>query len=578
MLIRAAISLALLLPTAASATLVRVPLDQPDLATALDVAADGDTVAIAATHAVAGGVVVPGRSLVISGGWNADFTARTGRSDVSAGDDAPSLTIAPPTTGSPVLEFLAIAAGDGLARSEPLPGRYGGGVLVLGGAPELRDLVITGGDLGTGSELGCGAGLALLDSDAVVSDCALSQNRATWGGAVFVQGGAPTLRDLEVTDNTCNADAAGQVAMGAGVLVRESDATFESCAVRGGRAAVRGGGFAWLGSRGRTLTLRDCELSDNTADQDGGGLYGEQGIVEIDGGSFLGNGAAPGADFLSGGGAYVTAARVDVVGVEFVANQAAAGGALTVNFGPEVVVRDCVFRGNEASLFGAALNYQSNDAGEIAGNTAAANVNPQDAGTVNLVNASPLVARNLIAFNAGGGLGATGGAPAFTCNDVFGNDGVAWVGVTDPTGQDGNLAVDPLFCDLPAGDLSLRDDSPCLDAPGCGRIGARDVGCSAGVGVADAQAALAIAAYPNPANPRVTLRFTLPTAGAVRLAVHDARGRRVRTLLSADLQAGEHAVRWNGRDDAGRVLPTGVYLYRLEDHAAHATGRVTLLR
>ena len=451
-------------------------------------------------------------------------------------------------------------------------------MLVRGGTPELRDLVITGGDLGSSSELGCGAGLALLDSDALVRDCALSDNRATWGGAVFVQGGAPMLRDLEVTDNTCNPDAAGQVAMGAGVLVRESDATLESCTLHGGRAAVRGGGFAWLGSRGRTLTLRDCELTDNTADQDGGGLYGEEGIVVIDGGSFLGNGAAPGSDFLSGGGAYITAARIDIAGVEFVANQAAAGGALTVNFGPEVLVRGCVFRDNVASLFGAALNYQSNGAGAITGNTAAANINPQDAGTVNLVNASPLVARNLIAFNAGGGLGATGGAPSFTCNDVFGNDGVAWLGVADPTGQDGNLAVDPLFCDLPAGDLTLRDDSPCLDVPGCGLIGARDLGCTAGVGVADATAALTIAAYPNPANPRVTLRFTLPTAGTVHLALHDARGRRVRTLLGADLDAGEHTVRWDGRDDAGRFLPTGVYLYRLADRAAVATGRVTLLR
>lgn len=74
---------------------------------------------------------------------------------------------------------------------------------------------------------------------------------------------------------------------------------------------------------------------------------------------------------------------------------------------------------------------------------------------------------------------------------------------------------------------------------------------------------LRVSCAPNPFNPRTTVRFTLPTAGAARLTVIDARGRCVRTLLAGDLPAGEQTVVWNGMDDAGRPAAAGVYVLRL---------------
>jgi hypothetical protein len=78
-------------------------------------------------------------------------------------------------------------------------------------------------------------------------------------------------------------------------------------------------------------------------------------------------------------------------------------------------------------------------------------------------------------------------------------------------------------------------------------------------------AALAIA--PNPFNPATTLRFRTEAAGAARLTIHDPRGRLVRTLVSEALPAGDHAARWDGRDDSGRTVAAGVYLARLVDVA-----------
>jgi hypothetical protein len=83
---------------------------------------------------------------------------------------------------------------------------------------------------------------------------------------------------------------------------------------------------------------------------------------------------------------------------------------------------------------------------------------------------------------------------------------------------------------------------------------------------------------PNPFNPRTTLSFALPVTSHVRLQVHDLGGRLVATLVDRVLGEGRHEVGWDGRDHDGRVLPSGVYLTRLEAGAEVARGRLTLVR
>ena len=70
--------------------------------------------------------------------------------------------------------------------------------------------------------------------------------------------------------------------------------------------------------------------------------------------------------------------------------------------------------------------------------------------------------------------------------------------------------------------------------------------------------------YPNPFNPSLQVGFHLEADTDARLTVHDARGRQVSVLGSGLMSAGEQVFRWNGKDDTGRVLPAGVYVFRLE--------------
>ncbi|QXD16220.1 T9SS type A sorting domain-containing protein [Rhodocaloribacter litoris] len=84
--------------------------------------------------------------------------------------------------------------------------------------------------------------------------------------------------------------------------------------------------------------------------------------------------------------------------------------------------------------------------------------------------------------------------------------------------------------------------------------------------------------YPNPFHGTTTIRFMLPEAATVRLAVYDLLGREVTTLFSGELPAGSHTVSWAGRDARGALLPSGVYLYRLEAGTFVQTRHMTLLK
>jgi len=114
--------------------------------------------------------------------------------------------------------------------------------------------------------------------------------------------------------------------------------------------------------------------------------------------------------------------------------------------------------------------------GLIEGNTIVSNGNYVIAGGIYCFSGfSGQIVRNIVVSNTSGyGIYCEAGAnPTFVCNDVWGNAGGEYGGACgDQTGLNGNISLDPLFCDPENGDYTLHADSPCLDAPGCGLMGA----------------------------------------------------------------------------------------------------------
>ena len=83
---------------------------------------------------------------------------------------------------------------------------------------------------------------------------------------------------------------------------------------------------------------------------------------------------------------------------------------------------------------------------------------------------------------------------------------------------------------------------------------------------------------PNPFNPSTTIRFTLADGGDTELQVFDVRGNNIKRLVAGSLAAGDHSVTWDGTDENGQRVPSGVYFYRLTSGAYEGLQRMLLLK
>ena len=84
--------------------------------------------------------------------------------------------------------------------------------------------------------------------------------------------------------------------------------------------------------------------------------------------------------------------------------------------------------------------------------------------------------------------------------------------------------------------------------------------------------------YPNPFNPTTTIRFAVPQSGHVTLKVYDMLGREIATLVDGEVAAGSHSVVWNARDDSGRSVASGSYMYRLRSADADLSRLLTIVK
>jgi hypothetical protein len=169
------------------------------------------------------------------------------------------------------------------------------------------------------------------------------------------------------------------------------------------------------------------------------------------------------------------------------------------------------------------------------------------------------------------------------------------------TNLGGNIYADPLFTGgdpLNPETYYLQEDSPCIDTgfaydglpdfdiAGNPRIYGTnvDMGCYEWCGVttdddtAPLLPALTLSCSPNPFNPSTTIRYSLPEQGPVTLTVYNLRGQMVKTLVHEQLEASNHSVVWDGTDEHGRSVASGVYFYRVDVNGQSACHRCVLMK
>jgi hypothetical protein len=138
-----------------------------------------------------------------------------------------------------------------------------------------------------------------------------------------------------------------------------------------------------------------------------------------------------------------------------------------------------------------------------------------------------------------GGAGTIGGARTVTVDDTF-------VFVSGS----GSLVILPTQCDRP----TYVDE-----------LGA-------------VSSVLRLTAYPNPSSRETCINFGTDKGGPVQAVVYDLAGRRIRRLSDGTFVAGDHQLQWNGCDDVGREVPTGVYLVRVTTETGRDTVRFAVIR
>ncbi len=543
--------LLLLGSTAAFATVINVPGDYAQIHDAVQAAAAGDTVLVAAgtyndcTHETEGPGTTPACVIMQSG-----VTLR------GAGPEATIINAQSLGRGIYVHDTDNVRI-ENLQVREAYAEIYGAGILVRQGSTgtELRDLKIdanTDGGIIVISDSDAviervefvnnvakqGGGLAVEEMcQAVVTDCVFVGNSAPSGAGAFVRSGCTlNMNGCVFTDNFITADFGN----GGGMAVQDAHADISGCSFTGNSTRGAGGGLAFISEASGTVS--DCEIIGNYTDASfnyGGGITCQQSAMILRNLLIAGNLAnSPGSG----------------------------GGGIDIQFDPAPTIENCTLVDNSC------FDPDHPSTPGLGG------------GILVQWGATPTITNCIVASTTQGAGIQNQFASDFTvtgCNIWNNVDGDGIGG-----GIDGgcNFSADPMFCNVVEGNYRIENDSPCATGNhpdgGCGTTycGAYAAGCGNAVGDLPT-AGILLGNMPNPFNPQTTIYFVLDVPGDVMVRIHDLRGHTLRTFHRSGLSAQtRHDIRWDGRDSDGRSLPSGIYLYRLESNGLSISKRMSLIR
>jgi hypothetical protein len=239
-----------------------------------------------------------------------------------------------------------------------------------------------------------------------------------------------------------------------------------------------------------------------------------------------------------------------------------------------------IFWGNSAEREGGAARIGGCLTGKCFSNTFFENTAIEQGSSISATTGplEELNVRYCIVAHSAGAPAVDGSVINIDCSDFWNNDVDIGPGCTVGPGV---FYLDPMFCSPDSGDFNIDSDSPCVDYPDCGLIGALGAGCGSSAGLPDQTASPdqgSVMIFRNPCFDGTRVTFSVPVPGHAAIAVYDASGRKVAVLADRHFGIGVFDLSWNGRDFAGRQVAPGVYFCRLEASGLVTTGKMVLLR
>jgi hypothetical protein len=438
-------------------------------------------------------------------------------------------------------------------------------------------------------------------------------NGGAGGGGIFCASSQNAWRDMYIIGNTiahnsCNSDefsGGGGVTIWGGVIVRIMDniINYNELGLANNTDSCQGVGIRLVYTPEPSV-IQDNIISYNKIIRGtgaGGGIICiSTNDLQIRDNTFEGNYTT------WGGGIFIARSKGDIIfGNIFHMNKAIYQGGGIYGQNSETLICKNLFAQNEGPVNGGAIKVEQlseTDPGtyHIINNTMTGNIAPRGGGLYSQ-NTTTFALNNILWNNAGDSeilVEGEGGPVQVDYSDIQGGvdailviyDGILNLG-------DNNIDADPLFVDTES--CYLSDSSPCVDAGDPNPIyndtdGTRnDMGAYGGPselrdlmpGVKSRDITKKTPRlftlgqnYPNPFNPTTTIKYAVPKRSYVEIKIIDVLGREVKTLISGDQQTGTHQVTWNGLDNTGSPVASGVYFYTMTAVGFSETRKLLLLR
>ncbi|MDP8201934.1 MAG: T9SS type A sorting domain-containing protein [Candidatus Tenebribacter burtonii] len=84
--------------------------------------------------------------------------------------------------------------------------------------------------------------------------------------------------------------------------------------------------------------------------------------------------------------------------------------------------------------------------------------------------------------------------------------------------------------------------------------------------------------YPNLFNPSTTIEFSIQNGSEVDISIYNIKGQKIKTLIHNEFDKGDHSIIWNGDDESGKLVGSGVYLYKLQTESITETKKMLMMK
>lgn len=432
-----------------------------------------------------------------------------------------------------------------------------------------------------------GGGIYCENSSVRIIDNEISYNKASYGAGIYCYGGAPIIQNNVFAHDTIVVVSAS--GYGAGIYSLECQAKIENNHIRDNILRIKdwypAGYGAGIYCENSTIEIRDNLIEGNI-------IYGIYMNV------YGGHGYGAGICLVQCESPIVDKNIIRKNSIGFTHWTSYAGGIYCTYITELKITYNVI---TENGLQGI---YSDNSIASIVkNNTIASNA---DNG-IDSYFSSMKIFNNIVTDNSNGGIKwGSGSTLEISYNDVWNNSGDNFLncpsGVGDttwgvnysstPCDSFYNIIRDPLFSTVPDSLYYLQDKSPCIDA-GDPKSPKDPNNTIADIGAfyyhlptdvrEDGEPDLIsnfelLQNYPNPFNPQTKIGYTLPEESQVKLVVYNVLGQKVRTLVDEIQTAGYREVVWDGKDEKGKDVASGIYFYKLKVENFAQTKKMLLVK